>query len=302
MISFFRIVKFAGQDMIRNMSLSIMTVFILILMLLTVNTIVAIRALTSEATELIKGQIDVSIFISHAATDSEIEEIRSVVENFPEVVGLTYKTSEEVLEDFRSNYQDNPDIITSLEELESNPLGPTMIVQTREPGDYETIIAALQVPEYENIIEARTFDDTQVTIERIELITTQVEVFSIALSVFFGVVAFFIIFNTIRVSIYTQRTEISIKKLVGATSSFVRGPYIVQAIFFTILSTILSILILSTAIKFFDPYVAVVFEQNQVLTNYFTSNILVLTSVQFVAVLLLTTVSSILAMRRYLRV
>lgn len=302
MRALFRIIRFAFQDLVRNLSLSAMTIFILVLMLLSINTIVALRAMTAEATRLVKEQIDVSIFFSHDATSEQIQEIRSVITNFPETVGVTFYTSEEVLEQFRSQYQDNPDIITSLEELEENPLGPTMVVKTREPQDYVTIIDALKVPEYESIIEAKTFGDTETTISRIEIITSQVERFSLALSSLFAIIAFLIIFNTIRVSIYTQRTEISIKKLVGATNWFIRGPYLVQAIFFTLCSVIITGVIVYLSLQHIDPFVAVVFERNQVLTNYFTSNILLLTFVQIVAVLLLTTVSSILAMRKHLRV
>jgi cell division transport system permease protein len=302
MMSLFRIFRFACQDIVRNFSLSIMTVFILVLMLLSMNTIVAIRALTEEATRIVKEQIDVSIFFSHTATNEQIQEIRTVVTNFPETIGVTFYTSEEVLEQFRAQYQDSPDVITSLDELEENPLGPTMVVKTREPQDYQKIIDALQVPEYESIIEAKTFGDTEVTINRIEVITSQVERFSVALSTMFAVIAFLIIFNTIRVSIYTQRTEISIKKLVGATNWFVRGPYLVQAIFFTLFSIIIAGGLVFVGVQSLDPHVAVVFEKNNVLTNYFTSNILLLTIVQIVAVLLLTTVSSTLAMRKHLRV
>lgn len=301
-MSLFRIFRFACQDIVRNFSLSIMTVFILVLMLLSMNTIVAIRALTEEATRIVKEQIDVSIFFSHTATNEQIQEIRTVVTNFPETIGVTFYTSEEVLEQFRAQYQDSPDVITSLDELEENPLGPTMVVKTREPQDYQKIIDALQVPEYESIIEAKTFGDTEVTINRIEVITSQVERFSVALSTMFAVIAFLIIFNTIRVSIYTQRTEISIKKLVGATNWFVRGPYLVQAIFFTLFSIIIAGGLVFVGVQSLDPHVAVVFEKNNVLTNYFTSNILLLTIVQIVAVLLLTTVSSTLAMRKHLRV
>ena len=54
----------------------------------------------------------------------------------------------------------------------------------------------------------------------------------------FGIISFLIIFNTIRVSINTQRTEISIKRLVGASNWFIRGPYLIEAILFSIVSIV----------------------------------------------------------------
>jgi len=302
MLSLLRVIKFAFQDMARNFGLSFMTVLILILMLLSINTLVVINVLTGEAVRLIKDQIDVSVYFSYDATDKEIQEIKSYTQSFPEVVNIDYFTREQVLEQFKTQHGDDKDVLAALSELNENPLGATMVIRTREPKDYSKIISALNVPEYENIIEAKSFGDTEKAIGRVHTITTNVEHFGYALSVLFAIIAFLIIFNTIRVAIYTQRIEIGIKKLVGATNWFVRGPYLVESLFFTCLSVAVTAAIVYFAIRFLEPYVAVVFQKTGILTNYYLSHKMQLTGVQFIAVLFLTIFSSLLAMRRYLRV
>lgn len=302
MLSILRVIKFALQDIVRNISLSFMTVLILVLMLLSINTLIIIQVLTDEATKSIKGQIDVSIYFDHEATEDEIAEVREYVDSFPEVVEVTYYTEEEVLAQFREQHKDNEEVLAALGELDENPLGPTIVVKTREPKDYQKVITALSVPEYENIIEAKTFADTEKAIERIDTITTKVGEFGIILAILFGIIAFLIIFNTIRVAIYTQRTEISIKKLVGASNWYVRGPYILESFIFSIVSVLATYALIVLATSFLDPYVSVVFGQDYLLTNYFNSNILSLFGWQFLAVLALTVTSSALAMRKYLRV
>ena len=302
MLSLLRVIKFAFQDMARNFGLSFMTVLILILMLLSINTLVVINVLTGEAVRLIKDQIDVSVYFSYDATDKEIQEIKGYTQSFPEVVNIDYFTREQVLEQFKTQHGDDKDVLAALSELNENPLGATMVIRTREPKDYSKIISALNVPEYENIIEAKSFGDTEKAIGRVHTITTNVEHFGYALSVLFAIIAFLIIFNTIRVAIYTQRIEIGIKKLVGATNWFVRGPYLVESLFFTCLSVAVTAAIVYFAIRFLEPYVAVVFQKTGILTNYYLSHKMQLTGVQFIAVLFLTIFSSLLAMRRYLRV
>lgn len=302
MLTLLRTIKFALQDIARNISLSFMTVLILVLMLLSVNTLIIIQALTAEATQSIKNQVDVSVFFVHDATSDQIREVREYVGSFPEVTDVTFKTEEEVLAEFRAQYEDNPDIVASLDELNENPLGPMMVVKTREPKDYQKVITALTVPEYEHVIEAKTFGDTEKAIERIDTITSQVEQFSLVLTGLFAFIAFLIIFNTIRVAIYTQRVEISIKKLVGATNWFIRSPYVIEAFVFTAVSVVITGTLVWLVVGILDPYIAVVFGQSDILTNYFQSNILWLAGIQVLAVLLLTVCSSLLAMRRYLRV
>ena len=298
----FRTIKFSLQDIFRNFSLSSMTVLILLLMLLSVNTLIIVRVLTNESISAVKKQIDVSVYFAADATEKQINEVRTYIKSFPEVTSEEYLDKDKVIENFREVYKDNPQILASLEELGGNPLGPTLIIKTREPENYQKIIDALNIPEYQNVIEAKTFGDTQVAIERIHSITTQVERFSLVLTAFFALIAFIIIFNTVRVAIYTQRVEISIKRLVGATNWFIRGPYFFESLFFSILSIVLLYGIMYLALRFLDPYVSLIFEQHNLLTNYFYSHILALTGLQFGAVLLLTIVSSSLAMRRYLRV
>jgi len=300
--SFHRIIKFSFQDIVRNASLSVMTILILILMLLSINTLMVVRVLTDESIKAVKDQIDVSIYFHPEATEEEINEVREYVGSFPEVVDETYLNRDHVLETFKEHYKDNEEIIASLEELGENPLGPTMVVKTRDPKDYQKIIDALSIPEYENIIEAKTFADTQKAIERISAITTQVERFTYALTALFAIIAFIIIFNTIRVAIYTQRAEIGIKRLVGATNWFIRGPYIMESFFFTVVSVGVTYLIAHFVLRFLDPYIAIIFDEVGLLTNYFYSNIAMLLGMQFLAVLLLTVFTSALAMRKYLKV
>jgi len=299
--SFFRIIKFAFQDLVRNFSLSLMTVMILVLMLLSVNTLIAIRALTNEATSWVKEQIDVSIYFSHDASEDQINEIIDYINSFPEVVSAQFHTAEQELEKFKEDHKDSPTILSSIDELGENPLGPTLVVKTRDPGDYEKIISSLGVPEYEKIIDAKTFGDTEVVIGRVQSITAQVERLSFTLSVLFAVIAFIIIFNTIRVAIYTQRQEIGIKKLVGATNWFVRGPYLMEALIFSFISIFITATVVYFSSVFLDPYVSIVFQKESFLTNYFASNIMWLLSVQFGAVLILNILSGSLAMRKYLR-
>ena len=298
---FFRIIKFSFQEIVRNMSLSVMTVLILILMLLSINTLMVVRVLTDESIAAVKKQIDVSIYFNPEATTDEIQEIRDYVNAFPEVEQESFLTSDEVFVNFKKNYADSTDVLSSLNEIGTNPLGPTLIIKTRDPKDYSKIIKALSVPEYENIIEAKTFGDTETAIDRIHVITTNVQKFTYFLTILFAVIAFIIIFNTIRVAIYTQRTEIGIKRLVGATSWFIRGPYLVESLLFTIISVGLTYVLVDFFLKFLDPYISVIFDKSNLLSNYLSQNLVSILGIEFGVVFLLTIVSSGLAMRRYLK-
>lgn len=302
MRSLVRVVKFSLQDIYRNFSLSIMTILILILMLLSINAMILVGVITDKATSTIKDQIDVSIYFNHQASQERVDELRSYIVSFPEITDHVFYSSKEALEQFKATYGDNPKIMGALDQLEENPLGPTIVLKTREPSDYKKIIDALNVPEYRDTIEARTFEDTQKAITKIDVVTKKVEAFSLALSAFFAVIAFIIIFNTIRVTIYTQRIEISIKKLVGATNWFIRGPYLVSSVLYSVVASFTTLFLVSLLVRAIDPQFAGIFQQSNFLTSFVNSSIILLFASQFAMVLTLTIISSLLAMRRYLRV
>jgi len=302
MFSIFRILKFTIQDIARNFSLSFMTVFILILMLLSINTLLVVDKLAQEAVLAVKDQINVSLYFVPTANQKDVENIKKYVQMFPEVINVTVKSKEEVLNSFEASYKVNQEVLSALDELGSNPFGPTMMIKTKEPQDYKKVIDALNVPEYSGLIEARSFDNHEEALTKLQNITNRVEKVGWGLAVLFAFISFLIIFNTIRVAIYTQRAEISIKRLVGASNWFIRGPYLLESVIFTLVSIAVTIVLVFVALHYLDPYLSVVFPNGLSLTNYYKLHILWLFGWQTLAVLLLTTVSSSLAMRRQLKV
>ncbi|MFH1292326.1 MAG: permease-like cell division protein FtsX [bacterium] len=302
MLSFFRILKFAFQDIGRNMSLSFMTVFILVLMLLSVNVLWSLDVITKESVNSVKKQVDVSFYFSTKALEKDIKDIQDFVKSFPEVTEVKIISSDQVLKEFKERHDDQKETMEALNELGENPFGNTMVVKTNEPKDYNKIITALDVPEYQKIIESRSFDEHGKAIERLQDITSRIEKVGFGLTALFAIIAFLIIFNTVRSAINTQWIEISIKRLVGASNWFIRGPYLVESLLFTIISMIFTIVVVFFALGWLDPYLSAVLPDGFALTNYYKSNIFLLFGVQFIAVLFLTIFSSGLAMRRQLKV
>lgn len=302
MASLVRIIKFAFQDLARNIGLSFMTLFILVLMLLSINVLWSVDTVTTQAVQLVKDQVNVSVYLSPAAADKDIEQIKKYIGSFPEVTEIKLVERDEVLASFKKRHQLSAEVLQALAELGGNPFGSTLVIQAREPGDYKKIIQALEVPEYEHLIEAKSFDQHEEAIGRIENITGRVEKLGVGLSFLFAIISFLIIFNTIRVAIQTQRMEISIKRLVGANNWFIRGPYLFESIFFTLMSVLIAAAAFYLALRWIDPYLSVVFPSGFSLTKYYNSHILYLFGTQTLAVLALTILSSFLAMRRQLKV
>ena len=296
-----RVLKFSIQDMLRNASLATMTVVVLSLLLISVNTVLGIRFLTQQAVVSVKDKIDLSIYLKPSVRPETIAALEDRIKTIPEVKGTRTVSREEALESFKNAYASQPEIIAALAEVGENPLGPALVVKTDDPKDYQKVITILDEPQFADTIEDKTFADTQLTIEKIDVVSNRVEQFVWAISFIFGLVAIIIVYTTIRVAIYTERVEIAVKKLVGASNWFIRGPYLVEAIILSTISLGISLIAVSAATQTLDPYFSPLLSQNNILTNYLFTNILMLAGFEYLAVLILTLGTSAIAMRQYLK-
>lgn len=295
-----RIIKFAAQNIWRNLGLSFMTVTILIVTLLSFNVFVAMSAMTRHAVTTVKEKIDASIYFAPEATDQQVQEVQEFLRTFSEIKNLTSQTRDEVLAEFKEKHKSNEGVMASLEELDTNPFGPTIVITTHEPGQYAAVLKALTTPDLEKIIAGKTFDDNDQFLPRLQLITRRLEQFVLGITALFLLIAFLIIFNTIRVSIYTQREEISIKKLVGATNWFIRAPFLLVGVAYTLVSVGVAVAAVFAILGFIDGYVQTVFNSSFSLITYFRTHPLIFVY-EIASVLLLTWISSAFAMRKYLR-
>ena len=120
-------------------------------------------------------------------------------------------------------------------------------------------------------------------------------------SLIFIVIALLVVFNTIQVGIYTHREEIGIMRLVGASNSFIRGPYIIEGIIYGLIAGLIGFLAFIPLIGVASPYVAKLIPEIN-LQNYFSLNFTSLLVYQFCFGVGLGILSSVFAVRRYLHI
>jgi cell division transport system permease protein len=109
-----------------------------------------------------------------------------------------------------------------------------------------------------------------------------------------------ITFNTIRLAIYTTREEISVMRLVGASNTFIRGPFMLQGIMYGVAAGVLALLILYPIVLWIGPETETFFQFN--LFTYFVSDFVRIFGILVGSGIALGMVSSMLAVARYLNV
>src|SRR3989344_991034 len=226
LINLKKIFHFGAQNFARNFWLAILTISILVLLLLSINGLVVLNFLTGEATKQMTSKIDLTVYLKSGVSDGEAQSLKAYLAKLPNVASVIYTKHDDVLENFKKEHKNDEKILSSLSLLANNPFGGILTVQTVGVNDYKSVLTQLDSPVYKKIIENKDFGEHEKLIEMINRLTGFAKEFIIIISLFFAFIAMVIIFNTIKIAIYTHREEIAIMRLVGAANWFVRGPFV----------------------------------------------------------------------------
>ncbi len=303
LLSIGRSILFALQSFFRNIWLSVATVFIIFLAFLSINFLVAINAASQYAIDAVKNKIDVSVYFNPTIKEDKILEVKNHLETLSQVKELTYLSPEKNLAIFKQAHINDTVIQETIDELDGNPLGAILVVKAKQLTDYPEILKAIDNPAYAELIESKSYDDHQIVISRINDIANGVKKIGLIISGIFVVIAGLIVFNTVRIAIFTKQNEIGIMKLVGATNLFIRAPFIIESILSGIIACILAILAVYPILSYAQPYLNTFFEgANFNLIGYFMDNFAIIFGGELLGIIILNVASSAVAIGKYLRV
>lgn len=302
MHSLFRVIKFALQKLVRNTWLSLVTITVLVLALLSVNFIIVFNYIAEQSVMSIKDKVDISINFKEQVTDVEIDNLQRFLSGLDIVDSVIYISPQQALETFKHRYQDSDELLSSLDELDTNPLPASLIVRAHNIEDYEQILTILSNDTYQSLIANTTFEDYRTLINKLHSIIFKVQRVGYGISLLFVLMSVLIIYNTVRINVYTYREEIGIMKLVGASNTFVRAPFILESVFLGILALIVIISIIYPVLNIIQPYLSVFFGAHFDLISYFHTNYMMIFGGQLLAVVVLNVIASGWAVGRYLKV
>ncbi|PLX27975.1 hypothetical protein C0583_01940 [Candidatus Parcubacteria bacterium] len=298
-LSFARVIKFSFQDIFRNIWLSLVTIIILILALFTVNMILVVKVVGDAAVGAIKDKIDINLFIKPDTSEKDIEILESRIRQISNVKETRYISKEEALILFKDKHQDNPEILQSLTELGQNPLTPTIIITPANLNEFDNLINQLNALD-SNIIESKNFTNYESMLEKINSITERVSEAGIFLSTIFVFITLLVVYNSVRVAIYTHRREITIMRLVGASNWFIQMPYLFSSLIYSSIGVIVIMFLYYPFLALLQPYLKAFFVGYNVdLVNYFYSNIFTIFGTQFLVSAIIIMLASLLAVRKY---
>lgn len=295
-----RILKSGYQSFVRNGWLSVATISVMSLVLFMLGNLVFLGAFANTAIKAFQSKIDVSVYFNKDAEERAILDVKKDIEALPQVASASYLSKDDAYNDFREKHKNNAFIASALEEIGTNPLEASLNIKAVDPSQYASISEFLLKKNYP-IVDKVNYYENQEVIDRLSAMISTVREAGAVMALVLAFVSFLVAFNTIRLAIYTVREEIGIMRLVGATQWFIRGPFLVSGLLYGLVSAVVSTLVFFPLTWLAAPQI-IVLMPNFDIFHYFLSNLMQFFLIMAGAGIMLGMLSSVIAMRRYLKI
>lgn len=300
-----RIIRWGLINFYRNTVVSIASILMMTVTLTVIGLTILLNAVLGFSLAQIANKVDVNVYFYPNAPESRIMEVKSTLEQLPEVASVEYVSEDDALKQFRERHASDYLTLQALDELGTNPLGATLNVRAKESGQYETIAKMLDTNSglssgNNAIVEKVNYAQNKEIIERLTGIMRSTRVLGLAATGFFILISVLITFNTIRLTIYAARDEIANMRMIGAEKKFIQGPFMVEGIVYGVIASIITLILFYPATLWLTKNTQAFFGGMSLL-RYYGDNFLQFFAVLLVAGILIGMVSAWFAIRRYLR-
>ena len=263
---FVRFVAFAvvraWQGFWRNAMMSLAATATVVLMLVLLSGLFIVIGGLDSGLAFIEGKVGVTARLRDGLTDADLQPLLADVKQLPGVAGVTYVSPEMAMERLREVYREQGQ--------ELNLGGASITLQA-------TIEVALTDPKMGTSVSnalADRYEVSQITTKQVDYekllgIIGVIRTVGIAALVLVGLTVLFMIVNMIRIAVYSRSGEIEIMRLVGASDSFIRWPFILEGILCGLIGSVITIVLVAVVWEPIQPIMVSVFEMPTAVSSRF---------------------------------
>lgn len=305
LITLGRIIKTGMLNFIRNAWLAVAAIAVMVITLTILLFSVIANATFANTIKQINDKIDISVYLVDDISKDQLSGLQDQLQGLDSVKSVEYVSKDEALAAYKEQNKSNIDLLVAISQTD-NPLPASLKVKPNDPNNVQDIKNLLEQPSVLKLQSDPTSysGDRKEAIDKIASATTFIRRAGVAGVLIFAVISMLIIFNTIRMAIFNRRDEINIMRLLGANTSFIRGPFIVETVFYGIISAILSVVIVNAVFAVqttaFNASTLGLLDINYA-SDYFAQHFWAILAIQLTLGILIGAVSSLVATRRYLK-
>ncbi len=224
----------------RNNLMSIASVLSVIAALIILGIFLILTINVQEVTKDVESKLELKIFLQENFTDTQRETVEQALEKSGLVENVTFESSAEALDNFKASLEDYAPLLNGYNS-ENNPMPASFVVRVTDPQDMEevqTLAMSFKDQGVEYVRYGQEYVEALVSFNKFT------NTLSIVVLVVLSMISIFIIYNTIKLTVFARRREIGIMKYVGATNAYIRAPFILEGTLLGLMGAIVAFLII----------------------------------------------------------
>lgn len=301
-----RIIRSGFFNFWRDGTVSFASVLVMMVTLITIGVLSFSSAVLDTTLAELKNKIDIDVTFAVDAEEEEILNIKHNLEALPEVALVTYVSREEALTAFKERHANDQTILSALDELGENPLGAVLNIKATDPSQYASVANFLEggnalSQDGVAIIDRINYFQNKVAIDRLTSIIDSADKIGLGMTLILVIISVLIAFNTIRLTIYIARDEINVMRLVGASTTYIQGPFVVVGIIYGLVAALLTLILFLPVTYWFGSVTETFFADFNIF-SYYLRHFLQIALILISSGVIIGALSSVLAIRKYLRV
>ena len=305
-LTFVRMCRYGINNFTRNAWLTVAATAVMTITLLIIfATVIASNVLADSVAELSK-KVDMSIYLRTGTTEQQAKPVIYALRQLSNVEDVTFISSEQARAQNAQNNKTDQDVLEAISQA-TNKLPAVIRINLKNINDTaqldEFVKKNKELKPIVDLNRAPSFAGSRRNaIENIGRWANFAQRAGLAASILFVVISSLIVFNTIRMAIFNRKDEIEMMKLIGAEKSFIRGPFLVEAVVYgciaAVLATMIGVSLFVAASEKLQSYGIATVNTTNALTMYLGVVLLVMIGLGA----LIGVISSALATRRYLKI
>jgi len=232
------LIKEGYDNLKKHGSKTLSTMLIICATMIVLGIFIILLQNVNKNVETVKNEQGFQAFIDDASTETEIEYIKDRIKLIAGIKGIKYIDKDMAFEDAKSVFKDQEYLLDGLQKVK--PFPASFIITFNDINEASIIKAAVE--KVDGITKVK-YNET--TIQAVITISKIANIFLLGLGSIMLIISMFIISNTIKLAVYSNKREIYIMKYIGATNTFIRKPFIVEGAIMGLLSALLSFVLIS---------------------------------------------------------
>ncbi len=234
---FIRSIRDAFKSVFRNFSLSLASISCITITLIIVAIALLASLNVDNFAKLIKEDVTIVVFVDREVTEAGVKSIQKDLEKIDNIISIDYKSKKELKEEMQLS---SSVLDSTMKEWsdEENPLKDTFQVKVEDIREIGNTAAKIEKIEGINSVN---YGETMVN--RFLSAFDVIEKGTIIAVLLLIVVTVFLIINTIKLTIFSRKREISIMRLVGASNFTIKMPFVIEGMVLGLIGSLIPILV-----------------------------------------------------------